>query len=114
MTNSSTARVASDRPARYGKQLASHFSSKLETHWDAEDSRGRLIFSGELSGEVEMIAGDGVLLLQIETEQGNIEQLEKVVGSHLVRFGSRDQLEVTWKRPGGVEGTRQVVEEGDE
>lgn len=106
MTASSTARVKTDRPGRYGKQLASHFSKKLQTSWDAEAGRGHLSFAGDLVGEVDMVVGDGVLLLHLECEADSLDTLERVVGVHLVRFGARDELEVAWRRPGGVEGTR--------
>lgn len=109
MTTSSTARVSCDRPGRYGKQLASHFSQKLETRWDPEAGRGHLSFGGETPGEVEMIAGDGVLLLQLEAPRAHLEHLENVIGRHLVKFGHRDELKVAWKRPGGVDGTTQVA-----
>lgn len=110
MTTTSTARVVCVRPGRYAKQLASHFGGKIDTRWDSEEGRGYLAFGGEdvsVTGEVEMIAGDGVLLLQLETDEENVDTLEDVVGRHLVRFGERDGLVVEWKRPGGVEGTRQ-------
>lgn len=107
MTTSSTARVACERPGRYGKQLASHFSAKLDTNWDAEEGRGYLRFDGDLAGTVELIAGEGVLLLQVDGAQDHIETLEEVVGRHLARFGARDGLVIEWHRPGGVRGTTQ-------
>ena len=110
MTNTSTARVACERPGRYAKQLANHFGRKIETRWDSEERRGYLNFSGDevsTRGGVEMIAGDGVLLLQVETDAESLDTLEEVVGRHLVRFGEKDGLVVEWKRPGGVDGTRQ-------
>lgn len=106
-TTSSTARVSTPRPARYGKQLASHFSRKVEARWDSEEGRGAVTFPEELGwGELEMIAGENVLLLQLETSQERLDELEKVVGTHLVRFGARDELTVEWRRQGGSEGTR--------
>ncbi|HZK32089.1 MAG TPA: DUF2218 domain-containing protein [Corynebacterium sp.] len=114
MTTSSTARVICDRPGRYGKQLASHFAKKLETRWDSETGRGHLSFTGEAPGAVEMIAGDGVLLLQLETSSQYLDHLEAVIGRHLVRFGARDGLAVHWKRPGSAAGTTQVAEPGED
>lgn len=105
MTTSSTARVSTPRPARYAKQLASHMSRRLDTRWDGDEGRGHISFTGDAAGELEMIAGDGVLLLQLEGPQDQIAQLEEVVGRHLVRFGGRNELVVQWKRHGGVEGT---------
>ncbi len=114
MTASSTARVKTDRPGRYGRQLASHFSAKLQTTWDNESGRGHLTFSDDARGgvgEVDMVVGDGVLLLHLECEADALDHLERVVGVHLVRFGARDGLEVSWRRPGGVEGTRWTAED---
>lgn len=107
MTTSSTARVSTSRPARYGKQLASHFSRKAEARWDGEEGRGAVTFPEELGwGELEMIAGENVLLLQLETREERLDRLEEVMGTHLVRFGAHDELTVEWKRQGGTEGTR--------
>ncbi|MGP6173570.1 DUF2218 domain-containing protein [Corynebacterium sp. A21] len=105
MTSASTARVATDRPARYGKQLAAHFSQKLKTDWDAAEGRGHLYFEGEMAGEVSMIVGDSVLLLHLVTAPEHVEALELVIARHLVHFGARDELKVSWRREGGVAGT---------
>ena len=107
MTTSSTARVATDRPGRYGKQLASHFSRKLTTEWDSEEGRGHISFKGEVegrTGEIEMIAGDGVLLLQLEAPEEYIGTLEDIIGRHLVRFGAKDNLRVAFRRGDGTDG----------
>lgn len=111
MTIASTARVATDRPARYGKQLASHFSTKLATDWDAGDGRGHLTFSGDTPGEVSMIAGDKVLLLHLEADEAHVEHLEHVLARHLVRFGAKDDLKVSWRREGGAEGITFTVDD---
>ncbi|QGU06968.1 hypothetical protein COCCU_05110 [Corynebacterium occultum] len=104
MTSASTARVATQRPTRYGRQLASHFSRNLKTDWDEAEGRGHLSFEGELPGEVSMIAGDAVLLLYLEAAPEHVEQLELVIARHLVHFGARDELKVSWRREGGVAG----------
>lgn len=116
MTTSSTARVATDRPGRYGKQLASHFSRKLTTEWDSEEDRGHISFKGEVegrTGEIEMIAGDGVLLLQLEAPEEYIGTLEDIIGRHLVRFGAKDELVCAWTRPGGIAGSTHTNEGED-
>lgn len=41
----SVARVATARPARYGKQLAAHMSRKIAASWDADADTGRLVFA---------------------------------------------------------------------
>ncbi|STC70126.1 DUF2218 domain-containing protein [Corynebacterium pilosum] len=103
----STARVQTDRAARYGKQLASHFSRKLNTHWDSDAARGSLEFPGEgVEGkptQVDLIASDDVLMMNITADEETVERLERVVAVHLIRFGMKDNLEVTWTRKGGEE-----------
>ena len=43
----STARVSTDRPSRYGKQLASHMGRKITTTWDEASQAGSLSFDRE-------------------------------------------------------------------
>ncbi|MHA6760116.1 DUF2218 domain-containing protein [Streptacidiphilus sp. PAMC 29251] len=104
----SEARVSTERPHRYAKQLASHFGRKLETTWDEETGLGSLVFS---TGTAVLAAQPGVLLLTVEGEPENIENLEGVVGRHLVRFGTKDELVAEWHRDSGEAGTVQRNEE---
>ncbi|QPK83946.1 DUF2218 domain-containing protein [Corynebacterium qintianiae] len=101
----STARVATERPARYAKQLASHFSRKIETAFDPDAGRGQLIFpkgeDGVPMGTCDMLCGDNVLVLAMEAPVHDIERVEAIVGTHLARFGANDGLVVTWVRAGG-------------
>ncbi|MET8903423.1 Ldh family oxidoreductase [Streptomyces sp. NPDC004538] len=97
----STARVATERPHRYAKQLVSHLGRRAETTWDEERGEGRLLFQ---DGVGTLTAGDGALLLTVEAEGGSLERLETVVGRHLVRFGTKDELVVEWLRDGGEPG----------
>jgi hypothetical protein len=100
----SHARVATDRPNRYAKQLASHFSRKIETHWDEETGQGSLSFS---FGTAAMTAASDALLLVVEGDAGDLDRLEDVVGRHLVRFGTKDELVAEWHRADGTAGTVQ-------
>ncbi|MFD3618493.1 DUF2218 domain-containing protein [Streptomyces sp. NPDC058676] len=100
----SEARVVTDRPHRYARQLASHLSRRSETHWDEETGEGRLIFQ---NGTGSLTAVDGALLLAVETEAEHLDLLEDVVGRHLVRFGTKDELVVEWRRDTGEPGTTQ-------
>jgi hypothetical protein len=96
----STASVATDRPGRYAKQLASHLSRRLTTAWDDGAGRGSIEL-GE--GRAELTARDGALDLRIESN--DLARFEDVIGRHLVRFGKKDELVVQWTRDDGTPGT---------
>lgn len=101
----SEARVVTDRPHRYAKQLASHLGRRSETSWDDETGEGRLLFQN--GGTGSLTAVDGALLLAVEAEAEHLDLLEDVVGRHLVRFGAKDELVVEWRRDTGEPGTTQ-------
>lgn len=109
MTASSTARVRCDRPGRYARLLANRFANTAHTEWDGELGRGHMLFTWGYDGEVHMIAGDGVLLLQLECPAGEIEQFEAMIGGGLVEVARGTGMEVAWKRTGGQEGTSWVA-----
>ncbi|WP_329335280.1 DUF2218 domain-containing protein [Streptomyces sp. NBC_01352] len=100
----SEARVVTDRPQRYAKQLASHLGRRSRTSWDEETGEGRLVFQ---NGTGALTAVDGALLLSVESEAEHLDLLEDVVGRHLVRFGTKDELVVEWRRDTGEPGTTQ-------
>ena len=116
MIVTSTARVSTDRPGRYGKQLTSHLGEKLTTTWDPEAGRGSIILNGQGSdagderfafdgcASCDLVAGDGVLLIHIEAPGELADRFESVIGSHLVRFGATDDLRVAFRRGDGTEG----------
>lgn len=108
----SEALVATDRAARYGKQLASHLGRKASTEWDEESGRGSVLFSGG-RGRAELSVEDGGLLMRVYATPGADDNLEDVLGRHLVRFGARDELVVTWTRADGSRGTEQRLREGE-
>ena len=106
----STASVRTDRPARYGKQLAGHLSRRTETGWDETAGRGWVAIG---DGRAELVAADGALEMRIEADEAQLPRLEDVLGRHLVRFGSRDELVVQWTRGDGTPGTS-YRNDGDE
>lgn len=110
MTASSTARVRCDRPGRYARSLANRFAQTAHTEWDSEQGTGHMLFTWGLEGEVDMIAGDGVLLLHLVCPVAEIEQFEAMIGGSLVDIARGTGLEVVWKRTGGQEGTRWTAE----
>ncbi len=100
-----TARVATERPGRYGKQLVSHLSRRSVGEWDDEAGTGWIDLGGN---RVSLHALEGSLDLAIETgDAAHLDRLEDVVGRHLVRFGARDELLVRWTRADGSAGSVQ-------
>lgn len=109
LDRTSVAHVVTDRPARYGKQLAAHMSHKITTSWDPGTAVGELVFdrSGVTTGVVDLSVEDGALVLTLRTTEDSLERLEYVAGIHLARFGVDDQLAVSWVRDDGSTGTSQ-------
>ncbi|MFF0014143.1 DUF2218 domain-containing protein [Streptomyces sp. NPDC005374] len=99
----SEARVATDRPHRYAKQLASHLGRRIQTSWDEASGEGSLLFPN--GGRGSLTATEGALLLTLETESEDFDLLESAVGGHLIRFGGK--LVVEWTRDTGEPGTTQ-------
>ncbi|MCX4759822.1 DUF2218 domain-containing protein [Streptomyces sp. NBC_01275] len=100
----SEARVPTDRPHRYAKQLAAHLGRRIEATWDEDKGEGLLTFP---QGSGTLTAAEDALLLTIDTEADELDRLEDVVGRHLVRFGARDELVVVWRRDTGEPGSTQ-------
>jgi len=101
----SAALVRTDRPARYGKQLVAHLNRRSTGEWDEAAGAGWIQFSG---GRAVLTAAAEGLDLRLTAEGAeHLALLEGVVGRHLVRFGTRDELVVRWVRADGAEGTVQ-------
>ena len=89
----STARVATDQPERYIKQLVSHLAHKLTTRLE-DDGRGSIGFE---SGRCVLAAEPGSLVLVATADDdAALEHVRGVVTRHLERFGGRAGLEVNW------------------
>lgn len=92
-TLTSQADVATDRPIPYMRQLCKHFGHRVPATFD--DNSGEIRFD---AGRCDLRAGDGVLHLTVSAaDEAGIERLREVVGSHLERFGRRDELSVSWR-----------------
>lgn len=113
LTLTSRAQVATDRPARYAKQLVAHMGRKLQADWDSEAEQGYLNFirEDELAASCALKAQDGTLVMEISLPNSpaadDLARIEQVVGIHLARFGSKDSLAVQWQREDGSAGTSQ-------
>lgn len=105
--------VPTARAGRYGKQLASHLGRKVTSEWDDTLGRGSVVF-GAGRGSAELIGEESGLRMRIvlapDAEPGTVDQLESVLGRHLVRFGARDELVVQWTRADGTAGSEQRLE----
>jgi hypothetical protein len=91
-TLSSQATVATEKPVPYMRQLCKHFGHKVDAAFT--DDSGYITFE---AGRCDLKTGDGELHLTVtaDSEEGR-ERLRNVVGSHLERFGKRDELTVSW------------------
>ncbi|WP_248963558.1 DUF2218 domain-containing protein [Sphaerisporangium perillae] len=100
---SSTAHVATARPARYVKQLVSHMGHKATTEISGDGrgvitlSRGRCVLAPS-GGGLEMIATAG------DTEA--LAGVQDVVTRHLLRFATQEDLKVEWTAPADAEEMR--------
>ncbi len=89
----STADVSTDKPVPYMRQLCKHFGHKVDASF-GEDT-GYIQFE---YGRCELRADDGTLRLEVSAADAEShERMERVIGSHLERFGRRDGLSVAWQ-----------------
>jgi uncharacterized protein len=85
--------VTTDKPVAYMRQLCKHFGHKVPATYD--DRTGRIEFG---AGDCDLTADAEALKLEITAgEAAQVQRLQDVVGSHLERFGRRDELTVTWQ-----------------
>jgi len=90
----SEAVVRTGKPSPYLRQLAKHFSHKLEVRFDARRAVIPLP-----AGHAELSAGDEALTIAAFAQTpAELQRVETVIGSHLERFGRRDGLTVAWQR----------------
>jgi hypothetical protein len=90
----SRADVPTDSPARYAKQLVAHLGRKVT--FTTEGATSTATF-GDTVGQV--VVGDGALTLLVSgPDAEGVARVEHVLGSHLERFGQRNELTVRWTR----------------
>lgn len=93
--------MATDRPERYAKQLAGHWSTKTT----AEESDGATVLRFEQGQAVELRpAADRLDLVVSVSDEGDLDRFAQVVADHLVRFGAREELSVVWEPSGSPQG----------
>ena len=92
--------VATERPARYVKQLGSHMGRKIDT---AELPGGlRLTFNrdGIFRGYGDLLIDEpnNALIMEVRAEdEEKATNIAGVLERHLVRFGERDELVVAFR-----------------
>lgn len=90
----SRAHVSTATPERYAKQLVAHLGRKLEFSTEGATSTTTI---GEATGQI--VVGDGLLtLLATGADEESVARAEQVLGSHLERFGQRNEITVAWSR----------------
>lgn len=92
----SVAVVDTNAPARYAKQLLSHLGHKVavEPVPGQPEPAGRLVFA---YGVGDVLPGPAALELRATAADGEaLARVQDVLARHLVRFGARRELEVTW------------------
>jgi hypothetical protein len=88
-----TATVATAAPQRYAKQLAAHLGRRCEVREEADGVR--LIFA---DGDCLIrVANESIELRATAAGTAELDHVTRVVGSHLERFGQRNELTVQWR-----------------
>lgn len=87
------AKFKSERAGRYMTALCHHFGRKVETN--CEKTSGWVQFP---FGRCDMAVEDQELLLTAQAEDADrLEQVVRIVTSHLDRFAFRENPELTWE-----------------
>lgn len=93
-TITSRAEVATTTPARYAKQLVAHLGRKVEF-----TTTGATATATIGAATAQIVVGEGVLtLVAAGDDEEAVALVEHVLGSHLERFGQRNELRVAWTR----------------
>ncbi|MFK7802463.1 MAG: DUF2218 domain-containing protein [Anaerolineae bacterium] len=86
------AEVNTIKASRYMKALCNHFDRKAKANYD--DAKGKIEFS---FGFCNLEAAADRLFITVSAQDGEqLERTKQVIGSHLVRFGEKDELHVDW------------------
>jgi hypothetical protein len=94
----SQAKVSTDKPARYGKQLSSHLGRRCTVTEESDGIRIALPADGG-SGSCLLVNEPDALALHAEAENADVlDRVQDVIGRHLERFGQREDLKVNWTK----------------
>jgi hypothetical protein len=85
--------MATERPERYAKQLASHWANR----GPVSEEDGATVMRWETGQVITMRGGDGVLDVEVSVpDDADLTRFAQVVKDHLERFGQRDELNLVW------------------
>jgi hypothetical protein len=88
--------MATDRPARYAKQLAGHWVRKGSAGEEGEAT----VIRFDTGQVVVLRPEESTLRIESSVPEGmDADRFARVVAEHLQRFGTRDELEVVWEPP---------------
>jgi hypothetical protein len=88
--------VVTDAPDRYAKQLLAHLGHKVtrEPLAGQPEPAGQLVFS---YGVGTVLPQDGRLVLgAVAADAESLAHVEDVLARHLIKFGARRELVVSW------------------
>ena len=86
------AHISSPKSRQYLAQLCKHFGHKVAVEWD--EANGFVDFG---PGTCRMKADEAVLGIHCEAEtMEGLERVKYIVEDHVVRFGWREGVSVTW------------------
>jgi hypothetical protein len=85
--------MATDRPERYAKQLASHWAKR----GPASEEAGATVLRWETGQVIVLRPVDEALEVEVSApDDVDVDQFAQVVKDHLERFGRHDELDVVW------------------
>ena len=94
MTQRRRGTMATQRPARYAKQLGGHWAGK----GSVEDEAGVTLIRFDSGQVVSLTPQESALAIEVTVPDGvDADRFATVVAEHLVRFGRRDELVVEWQ-----------------
>lgn len=92
-----TARVSTDRPQRWAKQLASHLGQKMTVTQTGAGPHLAMTFDVGSATCLLDTRADDALVLEVRADGPEPEaRMKHVVGGHLERFGAKERLLVEW------------------
>jgi len=88
-----TGAMATDRPERYAKQLASHWAKR----GPATEEDGATVLRWETGQVIVMRPAECALEVAVSVpNDADADRFAQVVKDHLERFGQRDELDLVW------------------